>query len=339
MTLTPSIGKVCLKDNQSALGRENTVKLQEQEDREHPSWLYLSAEVRKALDAGGAVVALESTVIAHGLPYPHNLEIARRLEEVVWEEGATPATIAVLGGRVKVGLSAEELAHLATGSEVRKVSLRDLPLVVSQGGDGATTVAATMHIAALAGIRVFATGGIGGVHRGQPFDVSADLWALARIPVVVVCAGAKSILDLPLTLEWLETHGVPVLGYGTDEFPAFYTRSSGLPVDARVDTPQEVAAIVRAQELLQLRNGLVVGVPVPAKAALPQERMEAAIAAALQAAEEAGIRGKALTPFLLQRIAELTGGDSLRANLALLENNARVAARIAKERGWQDNSG
>jgi len=291
--------------------------------------LTLKAEVEEALKAGRPVVALESTLIAHGLPFPTNLEAARRLEDMIRAEGATPATIAVLGGWLRVGLDDTELNHLARGGNIRKVSRRDLPIVIAQGGDGATTVAATMWIAAQAGIQVFATGGIGGIHRGQPFDVSADLPELARTPVAVVCAGAKSILDLPLTLEWLETWGVPVIGYGTDEFPAFYTRSSGLPVDARVDSPQAAAEIIRARWDLGLGGGVLIVAPVPAEAELPAEVMEAAIAQALAAAEEKGIRGKAITPFLLARIAEITGGDSLRANVALLENNVAIAARIA----------
>jgi len=291
--------------------------------------LTLKAEVEEALKAGRPVVALESTLIAHGLPFPTNLEAARRLEDMIRAEGATPATIAVLGGWLRVGLDDTELNHLARGGNIRKVSRRDLPIVIAQGGDGATTVAATMWIAAQAGIQVFATGGIGGIHRGQPFDVSADLPELARTPVAVVCAGAKSILDLPLTLEWLETWGVPVIGYGTNEFPAFYTRSSGLPVDARVDSPQAAAEIIRARWDLGLGGGVLIVAPVPAEAELPAEVMEAAIAQALAAAEEKGIRGKAITPFLLARIAEITGGDSLRANVALLENNVAIAARIA----------
>ncbi len=292
-------------------------------------WLVLHTEVEEALRAGRPVVALESTLIAHGLPFPTNLETAHRLEAIVRTERATPATIAVLGGRLKVGLDDTELEHLARGGDVRKVSRRDLPIVVAQGGDGATTVAATMWIAARAGIEVFATGGIGGVHRGQPFDVSADLPELAHTPVAVVCAGAKSILDLPLTLEWLETWGVPVIGYGTDEFPAFYTRSSGLPVDVRADNPQAVAEIIRAKRDLGLSSGVLIVAPVPAEAELPADVMEAAIAQALVAAETQGIRGKALTPFLLAHIAAVTGGNSLRANVALLENNAAIAARIA----------
>lgn len=300
--------------------------------------LQIAPHISKALRQNIPLVALESTVIAFGLPFPQNVETALRLEEVVREEGATPATIGIIGGRLHVGLWPAEITRLATASNVRKVSRRDLPLAVARGEDGATTVAATMYIAHQAGIRVFATGGIGGVHRSQPFDklraqpfdVSADLPELAQTPMVVVCSGAKAILDLPLTLEWLETHGVPVLGYGSDEFPAFYSRHSGLPVDARVDTPEEAAAVFQAQRALGLPAALLIAVPVPAEAELPAEVMDAAIAEALAAAEEQGIRGKALTPFLLAEVSQRTGGASLRANLALLENNARVAARISR---------
>lgn len=274
-------------------------------------------------------VALESTVIAHGLPWPQNLEMARRLERAVREVGAEPKTIGIIAGQVRIGLTDAELEHLARARGVRKVSRRDLPLVVARKQDGATTVAATMYLAARAGIQVFATGGIGGVHRGHPFDVSADLEELAQTPVCVVCAGAKAILDLPLTLEVLETRGVPVIGFQTDEFPAFYSRSSGLPVDQRADTPEEVAAIFRAQRRLGLPGGMLVVVPVPAEAEVPRERVEPAIEQALGEAEARGVRGKALTPFLLVRVAELTSGEALQANLALLENNARVAAQIA----------
>ncbi len=291
--------------------------------------LHVRLQIDEALQQDFPIVALESTVIAHGLPFPQNMETALSLEEVVRQEGAVPATIGIIGGTLRVGLSPDEIERLATASGVRKVSRRDLPLVVARKEDGATTVAATMWIAHQAGIQVFATGGIGGVHRGQPFDVSADLPELARTPVAVVCSGAKAILDLPLTLEWQETHGVTVLGYGTDRFPAFYSRDSGLPVDARVDTPQEVATIFRAQRALGLPAGLLVGVPVPAGAELPADVMETAIAEALAAAEERGVRGKALTPFLLAEVSQRTGGASLRANLALLEDNARVAAKIA----------
>jgi len=291
--------------------------------------LRLSPEVEAAVACGRPLVALESTVIAHGLPYPTNLEVARRMEEIVRAQGATPATIALLGGRLCVGLSQEELAHLATASGIRKTSRRDLPIVIAQGGDGATTVATTATIAAWAGIQVFATGGIGGVHRDAPFDVSNDLPTLASVPVAVVCAGAKSILDLPATLEWLETAGVPMIGYGSDEFPAFYSRHSGLPVGVRVDTPQAAAAIIQANQSLEMGNGLLIAVPIPAVAELPAGRLEAALASALRQAKEEGIEGSALTPFLLDRIAEETGGASVKANVALLENNAAVAAQIA----------
>lgn len=296
---------------------------------EEASWLRVNPEVREALENRRPVVALESTLISHGLPYPQNLHTAQRLEETVRAHGATPATIAIIDGIVRVGLGPDDLARLARSGNVRKVSRRDLPIVVARKSVGATTVAATMILSAMAGIQVFATGGIGGVHRGQPFDISADLPELAQTPVVVVCAGAKAILDLPLTLEWLETHGVPVLGYGTDTFPAFYTRSSGLPVDARVDTPQEVAEIVRAKRSMGLRGGTLVAVPVPFEDSVPAERIEAAVQSALEEATAEGIRGQALTPYLLARIVELTGGQSLEANVALLANNAAVAAQVA----------
>lgn len=289
-------------------------------------------EVQAALDDNLPLVALESSLIAHGLPYPENIETAQRLEEVVREHEAVPATIAVIGGRIKVGLSEEDLKRLARGQGIRKVSRRDLPIVVAKGLDGATTVAATMYIASLAGIRVMATGGIGGVHRGagQSLDISADLPELARTKVAVVCAGPKAILDLALTREWLETHGVPILGYGTEELPAFYSRSSGLPADCRVDGPEEAARIIHAKWELGLEGGVLIAVPVPAEAEIPRDVMEEAIAGALAAAEGQGIKGKALTPFLLAQLNELTDGASLRANIALLQNNAAVAAEIAR---------
>ncbi len=277
-----------------------------------------------------ALVALESTVIAHGLPYPQNIETAIRLEDVVREEGAEPRTIAILGGKVKVGLTDAELEHLAKAKEVRKVSRRDLPIALALGQDGATTVAGTMYLANRSGIHVFATGGIGGVHRGHVFDVSADLLELAQTPVIVVCAGAKAILDLPATLEVLETHGVPVVGYGTDEFPAFYSRTSGLPVDQRVDSPEEAARIYISQRRLGLPTGMLVTVPVPEEHEVPRDEIEPVIEQAVKEAEEKGLRGKEITPFLLARISELTEGWSLKANLALLENNARVAAKISR---------
>ena len=293
------------------------------------------------------IIALESTVISHGLPYPHNLRLALRLEEIVREHGAVPATIGILRGEIVVGLHRAEIEHLATAPDVRKVSRSDLPVVVARQLDGATTVASTAWAAHRAGIQVFATGGIGGVHRagsgqaeagsdrqrpGASFlatDISADLPELAQTPVIVVCSGAKAILDLLATLEWLETHGVTVVGYGTDRFPAFYNRDSGLKVDVRADTPEEVAALFRAQRALGLPAGLLVAVPVPAEAELPAAEMDRAIERALGEAEAQGVKGKALTPFLLARVSALTGEASLAANLALLENNARVAAEIA----------
>ena len=291
--------------------------------------LHVKDEVADALARGGPVVALESTLISHGLAYPVNLETARELEESVRGEGSVPATVAILDGRPRIGLEDIELEQLARGSGVRKVSRRDLPLVVALGLDGATTVAATMYLAHRAGIRVFATGGIGGVHRGHPFDVSADLPELMQTPVIVVCAGAKSILDLPLTLEWLETHGVPVLGYGTNELPAFYSRTSGLPVDARVDTPQDVVRVWLAKQEMGLAGGLLVAVPVPPEAEFVASEAELAIEEALATASARSIAGKAVTPFVLAEIARRTEGRSVQANLALLRNNAQVAARIA----------
>jgi pseudouridine-5'-phosphate glycosidase len=294
----------------------------------HPTWK-IQSEVKSALDANSPLVALESALISHGLSYPQNLETAQALERVVRENGAVPATIAIIEGKIWVGLTEGELERLATQKGVRKVSRRDLPIVVARGEDGATTVAATMYVAALAGIEVMATGGVGGVHRGQPFDISADLPELAQTRVAVVCSGAKSILDLPLTLEWLETHGVPILGYRTDEFPAFYSRESSLSVDVRVETPEEAARIIRAEWELGLRGGVLVTVPVPEEAELPRELAEEAIERAMTAAREKGIAGKVLTPFLLSEIARLTEGASVEANIALLRNNAAVAARIA----------
>lgn len=293
--------------------------------------VHLSPEVAEALRAGRPVVALESTLITHGLPFPANVETALAMEAAVRESGAVPATIAVLGGKITVGLTradVERLGALPYGS-VRKCSRRDLPIAVGLGEDAATTVAGTMIVAHMAGIRVFSTGGIGGVHRGAPFDVSADLLELGRTPVAVVCSGAKSILDLPLTLEVLETQGVTVIGLGTATLPSFYSRSSGLPVDVSVATPSEAAAIIAAAKRIGAQHGLLVTVPVPAADELPAERVESAI---LQATDEAAakrIHGKAATPFLLGRVAELTGGESRRANVALLINNARTGGQIA----------
>jgi pseudouridine-5'-phosphate glycosidase len=293
--------------------------------------LDIHADVAAALAERRPVVALESTLITHGLPYPVNLETASAMEAAVRQGGSTPATIAILQGRPQVGLSAEQMAYLAERSmaEVRKCSRRDLPLAIAQGEDGATTVAGTMFLAHMAGIELFATGGIGGVHRGQPFDVSADLAELGRTPVSVVCSGAKSILDLPNTREVLETNGVPLLGYGTDEIPAFFSRSSGLPVDLRVETPAEAAAVIRARQELGLASATLVVVPVPAAEEFNSVEAEAAIIRATADAEQAGIHGPEATPWLLRRVNELTGGASLRANVALLRNNARIASLIA----------
>jgi pseudouridine-5'-phosphate glycosidase len=276
-----------------------------------------------------ALVALESTVISHGLPYPHNLALAAEMQALVREHGATPRTVAIIGGELRAGLTDAELQLLATSTHVRKVSRRDLPIVVARREHGATTVATTMWIAAQFGIQVFATGGIGGVHRGDGADVSADLQELAQTPVIVVCAGAKAILNLPATLEYLETFGVTVVGYGTDNFPAFYSRSSGLPVDVRCDTPEEVAALWSAKQRLGLPGGLLVANPIPVAEEIPFGEIEPAILQAVREAETQGLRSAEVTPFLLTRIAELTGERSLRANLALLRNNARVGAQIA----------
>lgn len=294
-----------------------------------PNLLKLSAEVADALGEGRAVVALESTVIAHGLPRPLNLETARRLEQTVRERGAVPATVAVLGGVLRVGLEEAQLERLAYGEGVRKVSRRDLSVVVAERLDGATTVAGTLWVASRAGLKVFATGGIGGVHRGPLPDVSADLPELARTPMTVVCSGAKSVLDLPATREWLETHGVCLVGYGCDEMPAFYTRRSGLGVDARADSSSEVAALARARDALGLEAAVVVCVPVPAESEADARLLEESLSEALSEAERGGVRGRELTPFLLAHMARRSGGATLRANVALLEENARIAADIA----------
>jgi pseudouridine-5'-phosphate glycosidase len=291
-----------------------------------------------------SLLALESTVIAHGLPYPQNLEIARELEAVARAHGVEPRTIAIIGGEIKIALSDAELQHLAqardpsarSGQAVLKLARRDIALAIAQKRDGATTISATMWLAHRAGIRVFATGGIGGVHRSPlasrplPLDVSADLPELAQTPVAVVCAGAKAILDLPATLEWLETHGVPVLGYQTDEFPAFYSRSSGLRVQARVDSAEDAARVIKTHWDLGFKSGVLVCVPIPREYEIPREVIEPFIARALREAEEQRIVGNAVTPFLLKRLAELTEGASVRANIALLKNNVAVAAEITK---------
>ena len=295
-------------------------------------YLDVAPEVQAALQQGKPVVALESTIISHGMPYPKNVETALLVEQTIRENGAVPATIAVIGGRLKAGLSRDEIEYLGkTGRGVAKASRRDLPALVARGADGATTVATTMIIANMAGIRIFATGGIGGVHRGAEttMDISADLEELAHTPVMVVCAGAKSILDLGLTLEYLETKGVPVIGYGTDELPAFYTRRSGFGVDYRVDSPEELAAFYAAQRGLDYPGGMLVTNPIPEKYAMDKDVIDAAIEQALASAKADGIHGKETTPYLLAKVVELTGGESLESNIQLVLNNAAVAARTA----------
>jgi len=295
------------------------------------SFLQIKPEIQSALASNQSVVALESTVIAHGLPQPQNLATAQRLEQIINDEGATPATIAVLGGKLWVGLDSRQLEHLATSADIKKLSTRDLAVAVANEWDGATTVASTMWIAHRAGIKVFATGGIGGVHRGSLPDVSADLPELARTPMIVVCSGAKIVLDLPATREWLETYGVTVVGYGCDEMPAFYSRQSGLPVDVRCDSPEAVMRLFSTQRELGVAGALLVTVPVPAAAEIREAVLERILDQSLRDAEESHISGRDLTPFLLARMAGLSDGATLRANIALLENNARVAARIASE--------
>ena len=289
----------------------------------------LSTEVDAALASQRPIVALESTVIAHGLPRPQNIETAHRIEQIVREAGAIPATIAIINGRFHVGLSDEQVRFIAESEEIKKVSIRDLPIAVAQKWNGATTVASTSWIAQRAGISVFATGGIGGVHRGSLPDISGDLPALASTPIIVVCSGAKIVLDLLATREWLETYGVTVAGYGCDEMPAFYSRRSGLPVDVRVDSPENVVDLFRAQQALGIERALLVTVPVPEEFEVPAPALEAALNAALNEAEHELVLGRELTPFLLSRMSQASAGKTLRANIALLENNARVAARIA----------
>jgi pseudouridine-5'-phosphate glycosidase len=294
--------------------------------------LDVNPDVAEALRGGHAVVALESTIISHGMPWPQNAETALAVEAEVRAHGAVPATMAIIDGRLKAGLARDEIERLGRGGRaVAKVSRRDIPILVARRGTGATTVAATMVIAALAGIRVFATGGIGGVHRGAEtsFDISADLQELARTPVAVVCAGAKSILDLRLTLEYLETHGVPVIGYRTDSLPAFFTRDSAFGVDVRLDEPEQIAEVMRAKWDLGLDGGLVVANPIPAQHALPRSAVDGAIEQALAEAQAQGIAGKATTPFLLERVNALTGGDSLAGNIQLVLDNARLASAVA----------
>jgi len=294
-----------------------------------PESYALSKQLIQAMQLSAPIVALESAVITHGLPRPENLNLARDMEAVVKENGAEPATVALLEGRIRVGLSDSQLEALANLEETRKISLRDVGIALTRGLSGGTTVAATLFVASQVGIRVFATGGIGGVHRGAPFDVSADLPQLGKMPVMVVCAGAKAILDLPATREFLETQGVPVIGYQTDEFPAFYTRSSGLSVDERVETPEAAGQIALAAWKAGLKSAILLVVPPPEEEALAADKMESAIQDAMMEAEKKDIHGGALTPFLLARVSEITEGESLRANLALLKNNAQIAAKAA----------
>ena len=297
-------------------------------------YLDIKPEVAEALAAGKPVVALESTIISHGMPYPQNVQTALEVERIVREHGAVPATIAVIGGRLKAGLTAEEIEYFGKkGLNIAKASRRDLAVLCARGEDGATTVTTTMIIAHLAGIRVFATGGIGGVHRGAEttMDISADLEELGQTPVMVVCAGAKSILDLGLTLEYLETKGVPVVGYQTKELPAFYTRTSGFGVDYRMDTPAEIAKAFKVQNDLGFPAGMLVANPIPEEYAMPLEVITAAIDKAIAESVEKGIKGKETTPFLLARVSELTGGNSLASNIQLVFNNARLAAKTAVE--------
>ncbi len=295
-------------------------------------YLDVSPGVAAALAEGKPVVALESTIISHGMPYPQNVETALAVEAIVRENGAVPATIAIIGGRLKAGLTPTEIEYFGKkGQAIHKASRRDLAVLCARGEDGATTVATTMIIAHMAGIKIFATGGIGGVHRGAEttMDISADLEELAQTPVMVVCAGAKSILDLGLTLEYLETKGVPVIGYGTEELPAFYTRQSGFGVDYRLDTPQELAAAFKAQNKMGLKGGMLVTNPIPAEYSMDADVINAAIDKAIAEAQQQGIHGKETTPFLLARVAEITGGDSLASNIRLVFNNAALAAKTA----------
>ncbi len=295
-------------------------------------YLDVNPEVAEAVAAGRPVVALESTIISHGMPYPQNVETALNVERIVRENGAVPATIAILGGRLKAGLTADEITYLGkAGTNVTKASRRDLPVIVAKGMDGATTVTTTMIIAHMAGIKIFATGGIGGVHRGAEttMDISADLEELAGTPVMVICAGAKSILDLGLTLEYLETHGVPVIGYGTKELPAFYTRRSGFSVDYRLDSPEELAAAFKAQRELGMKGGMLVTNPIPEEYAMDYDVINRAIDDAIAESRKEGIHGKATTPYLLAKVKDITGGDSLASNIRLVYNNAALAARTA----------
>ncbi len=296
-------------------------------------YLHIHPEVKRALSEGQPVVALESTIISHGMPYPKNIEMAKNVSKIIRENGAIPATIAIIDGVLKVGLTTEEIEFLGTSKDVLKASRRDLPFIISKKLNGATTVATTMILANLAGVKVFATGGIGGVHKGaqETFDISADLQELANTNVAVVCAGAKSILDIGLTLEYLETNGVPVVGFGTEEFPAFYTRKSGFGVDYKVDSSMEVANALKAKWDLDLKGGMVIGNPIPKEFEMDYDTINSAIESALKEADENNITGKKVTPFLLDKVKTITAGKSLDANIELVYNNAKVAAQIAKD--------
>ncbi|KGG79543.1 pseudouridine-5'-phosphate glycosidase [Caloranaerobacter azorensis H53214] len=296
-------------------------------------YLEINSEVKKAIEKSDPVVALESTIISHGMPYPQNVETAKKVERIIRENGAIPATIGIIKGKLKVGLSEEEIEYMGKAKNVFKVSRRDIPFIIAKQLDGATTVASTMIISALSGIKVFVTGGIGGVHRGvqETFDISADLMELANTNVAVVCAGAKSILDIGLTLEYLETHGVPVIGYNTDEFPAFYTRKSGFKVDYRVDSVNELAEIIKIKWDLKLNGGLVIGNPIPEEYEMDYDMINKAIDDAIIEANKRGIRGKDVTPFLLSKIKQITEGKSLESNIQLVYNNAVVGSKVAVE--------
>lgn len=297
------------------------------------NYMDIKPEVEKALEEGTPVVALESTIISHGMPYPKNVETALAVEDVIRKNGAVPATIAIIGGRIKIGLTADEIEYMAKADNVLKVSRRDFPLVISQKLDGATTVAGTMIAANMAGIKVFVTGGIGGVHRGagESFDISADLEELKMTDVAVVCAGVKSILDIGATLEYLETAGVPVITYGTDVFPAFYSRESGFTSECRIDDTAKIADLIRTKEQLGLRGGILIACPLPAEDEIPFDKMDVVIKQALEECEEKGIKGKRITPFLLSRVKDLTEGSSLEANIKLVLNNADIGAKIAAD--------
>lgn len=299
----------------------------------YEKYLEVSKEVKDSLNNGKPVVALESTIISHGMPYPRNVETALKVEEIIKKEGAVPATIAIIKGKIKVGLSEEEIEYLGKAENVLKTSRRDIPFIISKEMDGATTVASTMIISALAGIKVFATGGIGGVHRGasETFDISADLEELSRTNVAVVCAGVKSILDIGLTLEYLETNGVPVVGYKTEEMPAFYTRKSGFNVDYKVDSPDEIAKALKTKWDLDLNGGMVIANPIEEKYQMDYDLINKAIQDAIIEANKKGIKGKESTPFLLSKVKDITEGQSLESNIQLVYNNARLAAKVALE--------